>query len=322
MFDEACHKTRPPLLICIPTFNRAEQVVRAVHAALAQECNDVVVAVIDDASTDATEQALQPYSSHRSFIYVKLGRNVGTAQAKNAALALLSFRAITFHDSDDIPHPQKLLLQSRTLDQPNVKADMCLNWRAIAVEPGSNIEVAAALTEHVLVAADGSRHHVRRALSLVDDFFPHMQMAAGPPGDWILINSGLFRRDVFHRHGCFADSVEEDREFRNRLIMAGEILWLVDCPLLTKIDSVDSLTVAQQTGYASERRAQDRQNIWDSIAKWRSTGQVPHEQLRTGLHIAYASRPEWLSVAPDIPMTDDARSFLQQQCSRLVSEQI
>jgi glycosyltransferase involved in cell wall biosynthesis len=271
------------------------------------------VIVIDDGSNDETRAALSRYFDVPNFLYVQLRKNIGTACAKNVALALAPFAAVTFHDSDDIPDSTKLLRQTRILNLPAVVADSCLNWAPFRIAPNASLPVAVALTEHIFITADGSRNHMRRALSLVDDFFPHLQMAAGPPGDWILINSGLFRRSIFTTHGGFDDCIEEDREFRNRLIMAGEVIWLIAEPLLTKIDQADSLTADARTGYASEKRRQDRNEVWARIAAWRATGSVPHQPLDlANIDISFVSRQGALKIAQDMPMTDDTRRNLER----------
>jgi glycosyltransferase involved in cell wall biosynthesis len=290
-------------VIAIPTFNRAQQVHRAVAAALGQHCNDVSVVVVDDGSTDATRARLQPFFEDPRFTYVRLVRNVGTAKAKNVALATVPFDAITFHDSDDVPHPTKLLRQRQILELQTVEAHPCLNWRLAGKTAGQRLDVSVALTWHELITTRGQRHVVRRGLSLVDDFFPGLQMNAGPPGDWVLVNSGLFRREVFTRSGGFADCIEEDRELRNRLVMAGEVFWLIEDVLLTKVDSPDSLTVDTATGYASERRVRDRALVWERVERWLGDRQPQFEAIDlSGVEIAEVSRPRVLALAEDIPV--------------------
>ena len=292
-------------LIAVPTYNRSQQAVRAAKAALDQHCNDISVAVIDDGSNDDTEGCLAPLFDDPRFTYIRLARNVGTAKAKNVALALLPFDAITFHDSDDVPDPTKVLRQRQILELQTVEANPCLNWALAGREPSSRIDVGIALTQHALITGSGQRFDVKRALSLVDDFFPQLQMNSGPPGDWILINSGLFRRSVFSRVGGFADCIEEDRELRNRLIMAGEVFWLIEDILLTKIDSPDSLTNQGSTGYVSKRRERERQDVWQKVSVWLADRQVQVEPIDLrDVDIASVSRHAKLRLAKDIPVVE------------------
>jgi glycosyltransferase involved in cell wall biosynthesis len=296
-------------LVAIPTFNRRAEVVKAVGAALDLEGDNIRVAVVDDGSTDGTLEALRPWFGHPRFAYIGLGRNVGTARAKNVALALLPFDAITFHDSDDVPLPAKVRMQREILTKDDVTADPCLNWAAAGHIAGERLKVGCVLTRHHLVHPDGSSFEARRALSLVDDFMPNLQMNAGPPGDWILINSGLFRRSLFSRLGGFEDGVEEDRELRNRMVMAGEVIWLIEESLLVKHDSADSLTNSADTGYASERRARDRRKVWAKVDEWRRTGAVQPVPIDLeDVRIAALSPHASLALADDIPVTAGTRT--------------
>ncbi|MGR3568873.1 MAG: glycosyltransferase family 2 protein [Pseudooceanicola nanhaiensis] len=291
----------PSVTIVIPTYNRAQCIAQAVDAALGQSHADTHVLVVDDASTDATPSVLAGYADHPRVSCLRLGRNVGTAQAKNVGIALSRSEAVTFHDSDDIPHRDKVLRQVRALTRHDVEAHPCLNWSLAGQRPGTRLQVGAVLTHHELILPDGARVEIRRSLSLVDDFFPNLQMSAGVPGDWTHVNSGLFHRSVFDRLGGFADCIEEDREFRNRLIMAGEIIWLIPEILLTKIETADSLTLAQATDYDSPRRRSDRDRVWGTVQHWLATREVAPVPIDlSGVEIAALTNPGPLAIPSEL----------------------
>lgn len=307
-------------LVAIPTYQRAHQIGRAIEASLAQSQDDVKVLVIDDGSTDETRNACSGWFDHPRFSYVELGGNVGTAGAKNVALAVMPFDAITFHDSDDIPHCDKVLRQQRTMERTDLTADPCIPWHLTGgtQEAGGPAKLDIVLSAHEFLSADGRSSRIVRTLSLIDDFFPNLQFAAGPLGDWILINSGLFHRDLFTRIGGYRDSVEEDRELRNRALMAGANIWFINEVLLAKYEHADSLTAAGDTGYFSGRRKDDRAHVWDAIARWRpgtAPPVVPIELRDVG--IAFASAPHRFALASDIAMTDATRSWLGKALAEL-----
>lgn len=205
--------------IVIPTHNRAPFIGRAIDAALAQTHRECDVIVVDDASTDDTWCRLKGYAGDSRFTAVRLATNGGTSVAKNLGLMLASGEALTFHDSDDVPDPTKIARQVAALDCPDMRADPMLNWPAIGRIPGEALACDLVLTGHMLHKLDGSTHRVERSICLVEDVFPNLQINSGALGDWILINSGLFRRALFTRLGGFADSIEEDRDLRNRVIL-------------------------------------------------------------------------------------------------------
>ena len=264
----------PSVTIVIPTYNRAQMLPQAIDAALGQSHPKTTVLVVDDGSTDATPEVIARYADHPRFTGVRLAANVGTAQAKNVGIALSTADAITFHDSDDVPHRDKVMRQARVIGNETIGAHPCLNWQLTGREPETQVQVGGVLTHHELILPDGERVEIRRTLSLVDDFFPNLQMSAGVPGDWTHVNSGLFHRSVFDRLGGFSDCIEEDREFRNRLIMAGEVLWVIPEILLTKIETPDSLTMQGETDYDSPRRIADRKRVWDAVGQWFATREV------------------------------------------------
>lgn len=299
--------------IIIPTFNRAHLIANAVQAALSQSYPNCQVTVIDDASTDDTCDVLQSFFDYPDFVYVRLARNVNTAQAKNAGIALSLADAITFHDSDDRPMADKVMIQARTLFHSEVMVDSSMNWGAFGTAPQATLPLCLVLTEHELVRQDGSRLIVQHALSMVDDFFPNMQGGSGQSGDWILINAGLFRADIFARYGGFRDCIEEDREMRNRLLMAGEVMRLVPEVLLRKFEYDDSLTVADKSNYRSGSRLRDRAAIWEDIATWRRTGKVSPQPLDLSeLQIDFVSNRQLLGVS-DVLMTPASRERVLAQ---------
>ena len=282
----------PSVTIVIPTYNRAHTLPQAIDAALGQSHPDTTVMVVDDGSTDGNGSVIARYADHPRFVSVSLAGNVGTAQAKNVGIALSTADAITFHDSDDLPHRDKVMRQARVIGNETISAHPCLNWRLSGREPETRIQVGGVLTHHELILPDGERVEIRRTLSLVDDFFPNLQMAAGVPGDWTHVNSGLFHRSVFDRLGGFSDCIEEDREFRNRLIMAGEVLWVIPEILLTKIETADSLTQAGETDYESPRRIADRKRVWDAVGHWFATREVDPVPIDlTGVGIRSCTNP-------------------------------
>ena len=282
----------PSVTIVIPTHNRAHLLPQAIDAALGQSHPQTTVMVVDDGSADGTPEVIARYADHPRFVGVSLAANLGTAQAKNVGIALSTGDAVTFHDSDDIPHRDKVMRQARVIGNETIGAHPCLNWRLSGREPDTRIQVGGVLTHHDLILPDGERVEIRRSLSLVDDFFPNLQMAAGVPGDWTHVNSGLFHRSVFDRLGGFSDCIEEDREFRNRLIMAGEVLWVIPEILLTKIETPDSLTQAGATDYDSPRRQADRKRVWDAVGRWFATREMDPVPIDlSGIRIRACTNP-------------------------------
>ena len=59
--------------VVIPTFNRAELVQKTIDSVLRQTYNDYEIIVIDDGSTDDTEQQLEQYADKITYIKQEKG---------------------------------------------------------------------------------------------------------------------------------------------------------------------------------------------------------------------------------------------------------
>jgi GT2 family glycosyltransferase len=105
-FDEMT--THPDVSVIIPTFNRALMVVEAVESVVAQEQVNFELIVVDDGSTDETEEKLSIYEPH--LRYYKQS-NTGVSSARNRGLELSRAPVVAFLDSDDLWVPGKLRIQ-------------------------------------------------------------------------------------------------------------------------------------------------------------------------------------------------------------------
>ncbi|HLQ99080.1 MAG TPA: glycosyltransferase family A protein [Sphingobacterium sp.] len=87
--------------VVIATYNRSGMLKTALDSLLAQSIKDWEAWVIDDGSTDDTEEIIQVYlDENPSFNYLKQ-TNQGVAAAKNKGVQQARGEYITFLDSDD-----------------------------------------------------------------------------------------------------------------------------------------------------------------------------------------------------------------------------
>ncbi|MGV3721630.1 MAG: glycosyltransferase family 2 protein [Actinomycetota bacterium] len=106
--------------VIIATHSRPHLLPRAVESVLGA-ARDVEVVVVDDASTDATQQVCAGLKRIR---YVRLEQNRGTAGARNAGILASTGRYLTFHDDDDVRVEGSLDRQCDLLDA-NPEAGLC-----------------------------------------------------------------------------------------------------------------------------------------------------------------------------------------------------
>ncbi len=86
--------------IIIPTHNRAHLISRAIQSVIEQTYTNWELIIVDDGSTDNTENVLQPFLKDDRIKYVKK-ENSGAAHSRNVGVEKASGDWITFLDSDD-----------------------------------------------------------------------------------------------------------------------------------------------------------------------------------------------------------------------------
>jgi glycosyltransferase involved in cell wall biosynthesis len=97
---------RPPAVsVIIPTYNCARYLPEAIDSVLAQTYRDFEIIVVDDGSTDSTQEVLAPYGDQ---IRVIRQANAGRGAARNAGILAAQGEYIAFLDADDLWLPQKL----------------------------------------------------------------------------------------------------------------------------------------------------------------------------------------------------------------------
>jgi len=101
-------KKNPLVSVIIPTYNRGWILKEAVDSVIAQDFKDFELIVVDDGSTDNTQDIL---NSYKEDIIVLKQNNKGVSSARNRGIASASGQYVSFLDSDDLWLPQKLSIQ-------------------------------------------------------------------------------------------------------------------------------------------------------------------------------------------------------------------
>jgi len=88
--------------IIIPTYNAAPFLERCINSALNQTLQEIEVIVVNDKSTDNTEEILKKYEGEKKFKAVTLDKNQGQSVARNTGIEMARGEFIGFIDSDDL----------------------------------------------------------------------------------------------------------------------------------------------------------------------------------------------------------------------------
>lgn len=181
--------------IILPTFNRAHFLGCAIDSVLNQTYTNFELIIVDDGSTDNTRSVIESYIDSR--IIKIFQENKGVSSARNAALRIAKGCFITFLDSDDFYHPDKLSAQvSYFHNNPNAYV--------LYTQSDCSADVDGLISSHVYKAPfQGS-------------IYPYISFLVPVT---VTIPTVMFRRIVFERIGFFDEAMYrfEDTDYWRRV---------------------------------------------------------------------------------------------------------
>jgi len=98
--------------VVLPVYNGSKTISQAIDSVLAQSITCEII-VVDDGSTDALREVLQPYGQQVRWVINPV--NVGVAASRNRGVTLAQGEYIAFLDADDWWHPLKCELQMEAM---------------------------------------------------------------------------------------------------------------------------------------------------------------------------------------------------------------
>ena len=124
------HPTVPPkVTVILSTYNRARLLPHAIRSIINQTFTDWELIIVDDASSDTTEQVVRAFIEVDSRIrYHRHKNNSGLAVARNTSFQLARGRYIAFQDDDDLSLPTRLEKQVHFLDA-HPDTSLVATWR-------------------------------------------------------------------------------------------------------------------------------------------------------------------------------------------------
>lgn len=176
--------------VVLPTYNRGELLLRAVHSVLEQTWRNLELIVVDDASTDNTAALLATVEDSR-LRYIRQETNHGACAARNVGVRAAQGAYIAFQDSDDVWLPEKLERQMAFLQTSGADVVFCAFRRfadetdagevfpAETIAPG-RIHYEQLLMENLISTQTLLGKHACFLAHPFDESFPRMQ-------DWELV---------------------------------------------------------------------------------------------------------------------------------------
>ena len=105
--------------VIMPSYNTEKFVEMSINSVLSQTYEDWELIIIDDNSTDNTDNVIYPFLKDNRIRYFKNSKNLGAAISRNRGLREAKGRWIAFLDSDDLWLPDKLEKQIKFMENNN-----------------------------------------------------------------------------------------------------------------------------------------------------------------------------------------------------------
>lgn len=105
--------------IIMPSYNMAQYIADSIRSVQAQTYKNWELLIVDDCSSDNSDDVVAPFLSDARIHYLKNEVNSGAAVSRNYALREAKGRWIAFLDSDDLWQPEKLAWQILFMEKEN-----------------------------------------------------------------------------------------------------------------------------------------------------------------------------------------------------------
>lgn len=103
--------------IVMPSYNTSKFIAESIESVLAQTYENWELIIVDDCSSDTTEDVVKSYLKDERIIFLQNKKNCGAAISRNIAIQKAKGKWIAFLDSDDLWLPQKLEKQIRFMKE-------------------------------------------------------------------------------------------------------------------------------------------------------------------------------------------------------------
>ena len=131
----------------MPAFNAAPYIGEAIESILGQSYRNIELVIINDGSTDGTNDEIQAYVLRDHRVTYISRENRGVAQTRNEAIALAKGHWIALMDADDISHPERIREQWEFLQAHQL--DACSTWIELFGFGGKRVKTYSPLKEEI-----------------------------------------------------------------------------------------------------------------------------------------------------------------------------
>ncbi|KQR72110.1 glycosyltransferase family A protein [Pedobacter sp. Leaf176] len=190
--------SKPLVSIIIPTYNYAKLITETLESVLRQSYDSWECIIVDDGSTDNTEDIVNDFincHSTYSFTYIKKV-NEGTSAAKNTGVNIAAGKYIQFLDADDLISVDKLSVQVSLLE--SAIADLVFSKSVFFIDDKSERKLinrypSGFLAEETLYGSDLLKRIVKNNI--------------------VTIGSPLVKKDILLEAGLFDAELKNNEDW-------------------------------------------------------------------------------------------------------------
>jgi glycosyltransferase involved in cell wall biosynthesis len=235
--DKDSYMSSNTVSVIIPTYNRRNELIRAIDSARAQSCPPAQIIVVDDKSDFSVSSFL--FDRYGDTVQViSNDRNLGPSESRNIGARAAKGEYIAFLESDEYWHPEKLEKQMAVF--------------------AMNRDVGLVYCDQWLVTPDGLQSGFKYKL-IDNQLWEHLL------DGWLMTSPStlVFRRSVFMQLGGFDPQLRssEDHDLWMRLAQAQ--IPVAYCPERLSYFSMDPY---DRLSYADETRLNGTKIF---LSKWR-----------------------------------------------------
>lgn len=174
------------IILCF--YNEERYLAKAIDSVLEQTYSNFELILVNDGSTDKSDQIVKKYHDSR-IVYKSYEGNKRLAYARNRGLELATGDYIGFFDADDIMMPYKIERQVKYLEEHS---------EIIAVSGG-----------YIYMDAEGNSNNKIIEPEYLSDSQIRAYMLFG---NCIAVGAALFRREIIDKHGIMLDEKNKASE--------------------------------------------------------------------------------------------------------------
>jgi glycosyltransferase involved in cell wall biosynthesis len=206
------------ITVGITCFNAADTILAAVSSALQQDWPDVEVVVVDDCSTDGSQEIVERCVNDNPRVrLVRHNRNLGPGAARESIVAAATGEFVAFFDDDDVSLPSRIRQQAQRITDyertHGVKLIACYASGTRRYPNGYELRLPAIGSEERVPSGETVADYL-----LFNERKPGVFYGAGTPTCALMT-----RRSTLERVGGFDPAFRrvEDVDFAVRLALAG-----------------------------------------------------------------------------------------------------